>query len=158
MKGPKGELAQEIHPKMKVVIESENVKVEKAGDSKEERALQGLFVRLIQNMMIGVTEGFSKKLEVVGVGFKVAKKGEGLELGLGFSHPVEVKAMPGVKIEIDSENKMGIVVSGIDKQVVGEQAARIRAIKKPEPYKGKGIKYEDERIFRKAGKTAGAGA
>ncbi|MCX6807517.1 MAG: 50S ribosomal protein L6 [Patescibacteria group bacterium] len=158
VKGVKGELTFKLHAGIKVNIVDGQITVERFSDDNFNKAMHGMVRAMIANMIEGVSKGFEKKLEVVGVGFKVQKSGEKLEFGLGFSHPVKVSSIEGIKMEIDPENKMVIVISGIDKQKVGEQAARIRAIKKPEPYKGKGIKYIDERIHRKAGKTAGAGA
>lgn len=150
VKGPKGELTQFITPDVTVTVEDGSVAVARRDDSKPAKSQHGLMRALINNMVTGVTKGFEKKLEVNGVGFRVGMSGADLEMSLGFSHPVKYKAPEGVQI---STNKMEITVSGIDKQQVGQVAAEIRALKKPEPYKGKGIKYADEMIRRKAGKT-----
>ncbi len=150
VKGPKGELRQFITPAVNVKIDDGTLTVSPKDDSRQARAQHGLMRSLINNMVVGVTKGFEKKLEVSGVGFRVAMSGTDLEMALGFSHPVKYKAPEGVQI---TTNKMEITVSGISKQQVGQVAAEIRALKKPEPYKGKGIKYADEVILRKAGKT-----
>lgn len=148
--GPKGELTQFITPAVNVNVDSGVLTVTPKDDSQEARAQHGLMRALINNMVTGVTKGFEKKLEVNGVGFRVSGGGSEIELLVGFSHPVKYKAPQGVQLTL---NKMEITVSGIDKQQVGQVAAEIRAIKKPEPYKGKGIKYADEQLLRKAGKT-----
>lgn len=150
VKGPKGELTQFITPDVTVKVEDGNLTVARRDDSKPAKSQHGLMRALINNMVTGVTKGFEKKLEVNGVGFRVGMAGTDLELSLGFSHPVKYKAPTGVQI---TTNKMEITVSGINKQQVGQVAAEIRELKKPEPYKGKGIKYADETIRRKAGKT-----
>ncbi len=150
VKGPKGELTQFITPDVTVKVDDGTLTVTRRDDSKPSRSQHGLMRTLINNMVTGVTKGFEKKLEVNGVGFRVGMAGTDLELSLGFSHPVKYKAPAGVQI---TTNKMEITVSGIDKQLVGQVAAEIRSLKKPEPYKGKGIKYADEVIRRKAGKT-----
>ncbi|MEK7653224.1 MAG: 50S ribosomal protein L6 [Patescibacteria group bacterium] len=152
VKGPKGELRQEIHPQVKVAINDGifNIKVEDETE-KSQRALWGLFGSLIKNMVLGVTEGFSEKLEINGIGFKAAVSGKKLILNVGFSHPVEYAIPDGIEIKMEGNI---IAISGIDKQLVGETAAQIKRIKKPEPYKGKGIKYADEVLRRKAGKAA----
>ena len=156
VKGPKGQLSTDVHENAKVsVVDGENGKqvvVEMENlDTKLNRSLWGTTRTNINNMVVGVTEGFKKQLEVNGVGYKVALQGKGLKLEVGFSHPVEYAMPEGVTAEVD---KNIITVSGIDKQLVGHVAAEIRKIKKPEPYKGKGIKYIDEVIRRKAGKAA----
>jgi large subunit ribosomal protein L6 len=148
--GPKGTLTQFITPAVDVKIEDGTLTVHPKDESKEARSQHGLMRALINNMVTGVTKGFEKKLEVNGVGFRVATSNNELEMSLGFSHPVKYKAPEGVSITND---KMTILVSGIDKQKVGQVAAEIRSLKKPEPYKGKGIKYADEVLLRKAGKT-----
>jgi len=152
VKGPKGELNQELHPLVSVEIK-ENILTVKVKDEtiKSQRALWGLFASLIKNMVIGVTDGFEKKLEINGVGYKAAVSGRKLTLNVGFSHPVEYDIMDGVDIKVEGNV---ITINGIDKQSVGETAAQIRKVKKPEPYKGKGIKYSDEVVRRKAGKAA----
>ena len=150
VKGPKGELTQFITPAVDVKVEDGQVTVHPKDESKTARAQHGLMRALINNMVIGVTKGYENKLEVNGVGFRVSMSGQDLEMSLGFSHPVKYTPPTDVKI---STNKMEITVSGIDKQKVGQVAAEIRSFKKPEPYKGKGIKYVDEVILRKAGKA-----
>ena len=156
VKGPKGELREKIHPRVTVAVKDNELVFTVANENiKKDRALWGTFSALAGNMIEGVTNGFKKQLEVNGVGFKVNMKGEALALEVGFSHPVEYKAQKGVKLSVD---KNVITIEGADKQVVGETAAQIRSIKKPEPYKGKGIKYLDEVIRRKAGKTAAKSA
>lgn len=153
VKGPKGSLQLSAHPDMNVVIDGGEVRVERPSDEKQHRALHGLTRSLITNMVIGVTDGFAKTLEIVGVGYRVDLKGKGLTLSLGFSHTIEYTPDDGVSLECP--NQTTIVVSGIDKQKVGQAAADIRAFRPPEPYKGKGIRYKGEHVRRKAGKTAG---
>ena len=154
VKGPKGTLNLEIHPKALVKIEGSEILVDVIKkEDKKERALWGLFRALIQNLIEGVTKGFSKKLEVNGVGFKVAVVGKKLTMSLGFSHPVEVEVPADLEVTVE---KNVITITGADKQKVGQFAANVRSLKKPEPYKGKGIKYEDETILRKAGKVVKA--
>lgn len=150
VQGPKGNLEQFITPNVKVTQENGEIAVTRNDDSKPAKSEHGLMRALINNMVVGVTQGFEKKLEVNGVGFRVNGGGQNLEMSLGFSHPVKYTAPEGVTITTD---KMNITVSGINKQQVGQVAAEIRSLKKPEPYKGKGIKYADEIILRKAGKT-----
>jgi large subunit ribosomal protein L6 len=150
VKGPKGELKQLTMPEVSVAIEGDEATISRADDEKVARAKHGLMRSLINNMVIGVTDGFEKKLEVNGVGFRVSGGGQNLEMHLGFSHPVKYTAPEGVNIAVD---KMTITVSGASKQQVGQVASEIRSLKKPEPYKGKGIKYADEQIRRKAGKA-----
>lgn len=153
VKGPLGELTQTIHELVTVNIDNEAkvIKVTVANENdKTQRAFWGLFARLIENMVIGVSKGFEKQLELNGVGFRVALQGSSLNMSLGFSHPVVFPLPEGIKANVEG-NK--ITVSGIDKQLVGQAAANIRALKKPEPYKGKGLKYVDEVIIRKAGKA-----
>lgn len=153
VKGPKGLLHQELHPVISVEIKGDIVSVKVANeDNKQQRALWGLFASLLENMISGVTVGFSKQLEINGVGFKAMSSGKKLTLHVGFSHPVEYNVPEG--IDIKTEGNV-ITISGIDKQLVGEVSAQIRKIKKPEPYKGKGIKYVGEEIKKKAGKAAG---
>jgi large subunit ribosomal protein L6 len=151
VKGPKGTLTQNYHNRMNVVCENNVITVTRPSDEKEDRALHGLTRTLIYNMVVGVTEGYSKKLEVNGVGYRVAMQGKALNLTLGYSHPVVVDAPEGITFETPDANT--IIVKGIDKQVVGETAAFVRSRRAPEPYKGKGIKYEGEKIRRKSGKT-----
>ena len=155
VKGPKGELQEKISDLLEVEIKDGVLEVKRDGDEAEKRSQHGLARTLINNMVIGVTQGFSKKLQLVGVGYKAEKKGNKLVLNIGYSHPVELVDPEGIKTETPDANT--VIVSGIDKALVGNYAANIRAWRKPEPYKGKGIKYEDEYIRRKEGKT-GAGA
>jgi large subunit ribosomal protein L6 len=156
VKGPKGELRERIHSRVTVVINGTEVTVQVVnGENKRDRALWGTFSSLIENMIDGVTTGFKKQLEINGVGYKATLKGANLVLEVGFSNPVEVKPIPGVKFSVE---KNIITVEGSSKQQVGEMAATIRRVRKPEPYKGKGIKYIDEVIRRKAGKTAAKAA
>lgn len=152
VKGPKGQLSEKIPQGIKVIKEDDQVLVQRQSESKLHRSLHGLTRTLISNMVTGVSEGFSKTLEIVGVGYRATKKGEDLELAMGFSHPVTVKQIEGIEFEVPAPTK--IIVRGYDKQLVGELAANIRGIRPPEPYKGKGIKYEGEHIRRKVGKTA----
>ncbi len=156
VKGPKGELKLAVHPRVVVVCDKNEITTQVVNENnKQDRALWGTFSSLMFNMVKGVTEGFKKELEINGVGYKAAMKGQNLMLEVGFSHPVEVKPTPGIKFSVD---KNLITIEGADKQMVGEMAAQVRGIKKPEPYKGKGIKYTTEVIRRKAGKTAAKGA
>lgn len=153
VKGPKGTLEQSIPEGIEVQKEDETIIVKRDNDLRETKALHGLVRSLINNMVQGVTEGYQKQLELVGVGYRAQSKGSNaLELQLGFSHPVKYSAPEGITLEVPSQTEINI--SGIDKQVVGQVAADIRALKKPEPYKGKGIWYVGEHIIRKAGKTA----
>ena len=153
VKGPKGSLTQEIPEGISLEKQDEVLVVSRSNDLRETKALHGLIRSLINNMVIGVTEGYQKELQLVGVGYRAQAKGKNaLELQLGFSHPVNFSAPEGIEFNVPSQTEINI--SGIDKQVVGQVAADIRALKKPEPYKGKGIRYVGERIIRKAGKTA----
>ena len=155
VKGPKGELKQELNNLVKVYVKEKEVKVSIKNEKiKKERAFWGLYRSLINNMVEGVNGGFEKKLEVNGVGYRIALTGKKLTLNVGYSHPVDFELPEGITGAIEGNV---ITISGIDKQLVGEVAAKIRKIKKPEPYKGKGIKYIDEVIRRKEGKTAGKG-
>ena len=151
VKGPKGELSRHIHPEMKVTVEDNVVKVARPSDDKTHRSLHGLSRSLIHNMVVGVSEGYKKELEINGVGYRAAKEGSKLILTIGYSHPVEVPEIEGITIEVPAQNK--IVIHGCDKQKVGQFAAEVREKRPPEPYKGKGIKYADEVIRRKVGKT-----
>lgn len=151
VKGPKGELNQVVHPDMKVSLNNGIITVERPTDEKEHRSLHGLTRTLVANMINGVTNGYSKALDINGVGYRATKQGKNLVLTIGYSHPVEIQPLPGIEFEVPAPNK--IVVKGIDKQAVGQMAAEIRSVREPEPYKGKGIKYESEIIRRKAGKT-----
>ncbi|MBR2543510.1 50S ribosomal protein L6 [Candidatus Saccharibacteria bacterium] len=148
--GPKGSLIVPVQPKTKTTVEGTTLSVTRSDDEPKSRAWHGLQRALINNAVVGVTKGYEKKLEVNGVGFRLSGGGQEIEMALGFSHPVKYKAPEGVTL---TTNKMEITVSGIDKQKVGQVAAEIRSLKKPEPYKGKGIKYVDEVILRKAGKA-----
>lgn len=152
VKGSKGELKQKLHNLIKVEISDKEIKVATSGEGKNANALWGLFRSLIKNMVIGVNQGYEKKLEINGVGYRAAASGNKLTLNVGFSHPVIFDLPEGIKAEVQGNT---ITLTGIDKQLVGETAAQIRKIRKPEPYKGKGIKYSDEIIRRKAGKAAG---
>ncbi len=151
VKGPKGTLTQKIHPNMDVKVEGTEVIVTRPNDEKENRSLHGLTRSLIHNMVVGVTEGFKKELEVNGVGYRVQKQGKNLVMNLGYSHQVIVSDNDDITIEAPTPNK--IIISGIDKQKVGQFAAEVREKRPPEPYKGKGIKYAGEFIRRKEGKA-----
>lgn len=154
VKGPKGELTLPNNPLVKVDITETEVLVTRDGEQRDKRAAHGLIRSLLQNMVTGVTTGFSKRLEINGVGYRAQMQGTTLVLSLGFSHPINYPAPEGITIAMDPEKKNVIVISGIDKQKVGQVASEIRGYRPPEPYKGKGVKYEDEYIRRKAGKTA----
>jgi large subunit ribosomal protein L6 len=151
VKGPKGELSLNVSEPIRVVVEDNTVLVTRPNDESTSKALHGLTRTLIANNVQGVSQGFSKALEIVGTGYRAAAKGSSIELALGFSHPVVVNPPAGITLTVEGNTK--IVVSGIDKQAVGEVAANIRKIRKPEPYKGKGVRYEGERVRRKAGKS-----
>ena len=152
VKGPKGELTQTFNEDMTIALESGEVTVTRPSDERNHRALHGLTRSLLANMVIGVSEGFSKNLEIVGVGYRAALKGSDLEMQLGFSHPVLVVAEPGITFEVPAPTK--ITISGIDKQRVGQVAAEVRGWRPPEPYKGKGVRYAGEHVRRKLGKAA----
>jgi large subunit ribosomal protein L6 len=154
VKGPKGELHRTIHPAIKAEVVESEIKFSRPDDLKETRSLHGLTRALIQNMIIGVTDSYKKTLDIVGVGYKAELKGKNLLLNIGYSHPIYFVPPDEIKLEVPAPTQ--IIISGIDKELVGLVAAKIRSFRKPEPYKGKGIKYSDERIIRKAGKTAGA--
>lgn len=154
VKGPKGELHQRFNPGMTITLESNILKVSRPSDSKQNRAMHGLTRALLANMVAGVTSGFEKGLEIVGVGYRVEKAGDQLVLRLGFSHPVKVSPLPGVALAIEGANR--IRVTGVSKEIVGEMAAEIRAIRPPDAYKGKGIRYAGEVVHLKAGKAAKA--
>ena len=151
VKGPKGTLTQQFNANMAIALDNGVLTVTRPNDAKENRALHGLTRTLINNMVVGVTEGFKKELDVNGVGYRVAKEGNKLVMNLGFSHQVTMEEKDGISIEVPGPNK--IIISGCDKQIVGQFAAEVREKRPPEPYKGKGIKYVDEVIRRKAGKT-----
>ena len=154
VKGPKGQLDLSVHPDMTVKIDDGQILVERPSDEGRHRALHGLTRSLIANMVEGVTEGFARTLEIVGVGYRAEKKGAGVTLNLGFSHTIQYDAPQGVTLEVP--NPTTVLVQGADKQKVGQVAAEIRGFRPPEPYKGKGIRYQGEHVRRKAGKTAGA--
>ncbi|GAB3752923.1 50S ribosomal protein L6 [Zhihengliuella somnathii] len=151
VKGPKGELVQTISPIMTLEIEDSVLTVRRPDETRQARSLHGLTRTLVQNMILGVTEGYSKKLEIHGTGYRVVAKGTDLEFALGYSHPITIKAPEGIQLAAEGANK--VIVSGISKQRVGEVAANIRKLRRPDPYKGKGIRYEGERIRRKVGKA-----
>ena len=151
VKGPKGTLTQKLSDKMTITKEENVIHVTRPNDAKENRALHGLTRTLLNNMVVGVTEGYKTELDVNGVGYRVAKEGNKLVMNLGYSHPVKVAEIEGITIDVPSQNQ--IVISGPDKQKVGQFAANVREKRPPEPYKGKGIKYADETIRRKVGKT-----
>jgi large subunit ribosomal protein L6 len=151
VKGPKGELEQRIHPDLEVEIEAGILTVKRPDDTKEHKAQHGLARKLISNMVTGVTDGFKKELTIVGVGYRVAKQEGKLVFTLGFSHPVERVDPEGIKTTVEGTNR--IIVEGIDRQKVGQYAANIRAIRPPEPYKGKGVRYSDENVKLKVGKA-----
>ena len=155
VKGPKGTLTQAIHPNMKVEVADGQILVTRPDDEKENRALHGLTRALLNNMVEGVTNGFSKQLDVNGVGYRVQKQGKDLVMTLGYSHLVTVREIPGITIDVPGPNT--IIIRGADKQLVGQFAAEVREKRPPEPFKGKGIKYADEVIRRKEGKTGGKG-
>ena len=151
VKGPKGQLELDVFEKLAINVEDNVLTVSRPDDERETRARHGLTRALIHNMVVGVSEGFEKKLELAGVGYRVQAKGSDLEFALGYSHPVPIKAPEGITFAVESPTKFS--VSGIDKQKVGEISAKIRKLRRPDPYKGKGIRYEGEQIRRKVGKT-----
>ena len=152
VKGPKGQLSRTISPTITVTKDEATLLVTRPDDERDNRALHGLTRTLVSNMVVGVTDGFKKNLEIVGVGYRAEAQGpNAIRLALGFSHPVNVKAPEGITFEVPAATQ--IVVNGIDKEVVGQVAANIRSIRKPEPYKGKGVRYQGERVLRKAGKA-----
>jgi large subunit ribosomal protein L6 len=152
VKGPRGQLQQSFHPDMRILLEDGTVRVERPSDERDHRSLHGLTRTLIANMVEGVTQGYEKRLEIVGVGYRAVLRGADLELAVGFSHPVSFRPPEGIEFEVPAPNR--IVIRGIDKQLVGEIAANVRKARKPEPYKGKGIRYEGEHVRKKAGKAA----
>ncbi|OKL48239.1 50S ribosomal protein L6 [Boudabousia liubingyangii] len=151
VKGPKGQLQHVIPEPIEVAIDGSELTVSRPNDERKSRSLHGLTRTLIQNMVLGVTQGFEKKLEIVGTGYRVVAKGKDIEFALGFSHPVPVAAPEGIEFKVEGPTKL--TVAGIDKQLVGEVAANIRKIRKPEPYKGKGVRYAGEQVRRKVGKA-----
>jgi large subunit ribosomal protein L6 len=156
MKGPKGELTLDVHPSVTVAPDDGTLVVSRKDDEKATRALHGLTRALIQNMVVGVTNGYARDLEISGTGYRAIIQGKKLQLSLGFSHPVEIEPPKGITFTAETPQKLKI--SGIDKQAVGEMAAKIRSLRVPDPYKAKGIKYAEERIRRKAGKAGKVGA
>lgn len=152
--GPKGSLNRELHPGFVVEIEDNHMVVKRPSDTKKNRSLHGLFRALLNNMVVGVSEGYKKELKIIGVGYRAEMKGKVLILNLGFSHPIIINPPESINIEVlPKENK--VIVTGIDKELVGQVADNIRSFRKPEPYKGKGVRYIDEYVRIKAGKTAG---
>jgi len=156
VKGPKGELERSFHPDIKIVLEDGILQVERPTDHRTHRALHGLTRALLANMVVGVSEGYAKNLEIVGTGYRAEMQGDKLVLHLGYSHPVEFDAPEGISFEVPRGGR-SVAVQGIDKELVGEIAARIRRQRPPEPYKGKGVRYEGERVRRKAGKAGRVG-
>ena len=156
VKGPRGTLSQRLHPEMRIVREDGMLRVERPTDGGFHRSLHGLTRTLIANMVEGVTKGYEKRLQIVGVGYRAAMRGNALEIAVGYSHPVNVEAPDGIEFEVPTPTS--IVIRGNDKEQVGQVAANIRKIRKPEPYKGKGIRYENEHVRKKAGKAAKGGA
>ena len=161
VKGPKGELSQRIAPELSLKLEDGQLSVGRPSDSREHKSIHGLYRTLVNNMVVGVTTGYTKQLEIHGVGYRAVKAGDNLVIIVGYSHPVEVRAPKGITLSVDgvdaATKATRVSVSGIDKQLVGEIAANIRHIRKPEPYKGKGIRYAGEKIRRKAGKAGKVG-
>ncbi len=155
VKGPKGTLSRQLHPEIAVAREGDQIVVTRPSEAKTHKQLHGLTRSLVNNMVVGVTEGYRKGLEISGVGYRAALVGQKLQLNLGFSHPVEIEPPAGISFEL--ENPTHLAVVGIDKELVGEVAARVRASRKPEPYKGKGVRYAGEQIRRKAGKAGKIG-
>jgi large subunit ribosomal protein L6 len=151
VKGPKGTLTQSLHPDMKMDVESGEIKISRPSDEKAHRGLHGLTRTLVNNMVLGVTTGFKKELDIQGVGYRAAKEGKKLVMNLGYSHQVIMEEVDGISIEVPAPTK--IIISGIDKQLVGQFAADVRGKRPPEPYKGKGIRYTGEHVRRKEGKT-----
>lgn len=156
VKGQKGTSSLRIHPLISVKTNENEIIVTRGNETKEEKSLHGLYRSLINNMVLGVTDGYRKQLEIIGVGFRAAFSGGVLELNLGYSHPIFFVPPDGIDIEVDTKTKKNpiLIISGIDKELVGQVAAKIRSLRKPEPYKGKGIRYLNEQIRRKAGKSA----
>jgi large subunit ribosomal protein L6 len=158
VKGPKGELKQAVNPELTVAVEDNHITVTRPSDDREHRAQHGLYRALIHNMVVGVSEGYRKEMELVGVGYRATATGQVLELALGYSHAIYIKLPPEVKVEAKSERNKNplIILESDDKQLLGQVCAKIRSLRKPEPYKGKGIKFVGEIIRRKSGKSAGA--
>jgi large subunit ribosomal protein L6 len=155
VKGPKGTLTRDLHPDMTVAREDGSIVVTRPTEQKVHKQLHGLTRTLVNNMVVGVTDGYRKGLEITGVGYRAAKVGDKLQLNLGYSHPIEIEPPAGISFEVENPTRLAVV--GIDKELVGQIAARVRATRKPEPYKGKGVKYAGERIRRKAGKAGKIG-
>jgi len=155
VKGPRGQLQRELAPELRVVQEAGSLKVERPSDDKRSRELHGLTRTLVANMVTGVTEGYRKGLEITGVGYRAQLVGSKLQLNLGYSHPIEIEPPEGISFEV--ENPVRLAVVGIDKELVGHVAARVRSSRKPEPYKGKGVRYAGEYVRRKAGKAGKIG-
>ena len=157
VKGPKGELKQPVHPDLKIEVEDSTLTVTRPTDSKEHRSMHGLYRSLINNMIVGVSEGFRKELELIGVGFRVSNNGQILELSLGYTHNILLQLPNEIKIETKMERNKNplIILESCDKQLLGQVCAKIRSFRKPEPYKGKGIRFVGEQVRRKSGKTAG---
>ena len=161
VKGPKGTMTRVLRPEVMIRRENGTLFVERSGDNKTERSMHGLTRTLVNNMVLGVTQGYQKVLEISGVGYRASKQGNNLQLNVGYSHPVEIVPRPGIEFEVgqDVNTRAPIItIRGIDKELVGQTAAEVRGVRKPEPYKGKGIRYQGEVIRRKAGKSAKAGA
>jgi ribosomal protein L6 len=158
VKGPKGELTQEVNPDIHVAVENGKVELTRPSDDREHRAMHGLYRALIHNMVVGVSEGYKKEMELVGVGYRATATGQVLELSLGFSHAIYIKLPKEIKVEAKSERNKNplIILECADKQLIGQVCAKIRSLRKPEPYKGKGIKFVGEVIRRKSGKSANA--
>lgn len=161
VKGPKGELSQQVHKDLSIKLEDGKLTITRPSDSKQHRSIHGLYRTLINNMVVGVTDGYTRQLEIHGVGYRAAKVGNNLVVITGYSHPVEVQPPAGITLVVDgidqNSKAVKVSVSGIDKELVGQVAANIRSIRKPEPYKGKGIRYAGEKIRRKAGKAGKVG-
>src|SRR5262245_42326005 len=155
VKGPKGQLERDVAPELRIVQENGELRVERPSDDKKHRELHGLTRTLLNNMVIGVTDGFRKGLEITGVGYRAQLVGKKLQLNLGYSHPIEIDPPEGVSFEVENPTRLAVV--GIDKELVGHVAARVRATRKPEPYKGKGVRYAGEQVRRKAGKAGKIG-
>jgi large subunit ribosomal protein L6 len=155
IKGPKGELTRELHPDMTVSREDGNLVVTRPTEQKTHKQLHGLTRTLVNNMVVGVTDGYRKGLEITGVGYRASKVGEKLQLNLGYSHPIEIEPPSGITFELENPTRLAVI--GIDKELVGQIAAKVRSTRKPEPYKGKGVRYAGEQVRRKAGKAGKIG-
>jgi large subunit ribosomal protein L6 len=155
VKGPKGSLTRELHPDIAVSREDDRLVVTRPTEQKTHKQLHGLTRTLVNNMVVGVTDGYRKSLEITGVGYRAAKVGEKLQLNLGYSHPIEIAPPQGISFEVENPTRLSVV--GIDKELVGQVAAQVRSTRKPEPYKGKGVRYQGEYIRRKAGKAGKIG-